>query len=175
MLPIQPLNKLVVMGVAGSGKSTLAAELAQALACPLIEGDDHHLASSRDKMGRGIALHDADREPWLDALAGLVAAREGSVVLACSALKRRYRERLRVQLPALKFVYLEIDPALALERVAMRAGHFFPASVVASQFADLEPPTGEAGVLAVAATLSLRAQRDAVLRWLAHGAAVDRD
>jgi gluconokinase len=169
------MHKLVVMGVAGSGKSTLAAELARALAWPLIEGDDHHLASSRDKMSRGLALQDADREPWLDALAGLVAARAGSIVLTCSALKRRYRERLRSQVPGLVFVYLEIDPALALERVAARAGHFFPSSVVTAQFDDLESPAGEAGVLAVAATLALPAQRDAVLRWLAHAAAMSRD
>jgi gluconokinase len=160
-------HRLVVMGVAGCGKSTVAAELARALDCPLIEGDDHHLPASKAKMRDGIALTDADREPWLDALGALLAQAPGSAVLTCSALKQRYRERLRACVPGLRFVYLEIDVGAARDRVASRAGHFFPASVVASQFDALEPPTGEAGVLAVDAGLPLAAQRDAVLAWLA--------
>jgi len=167
------MHKLVVMGVAGSGKSTLAAELASALGCPLIDGDDHHPSSSRDKMSRGVPLQDADREPWLDTLGDLMTQHPGSVVLACSTLKRRYRERLRARVPGLAFVYLEIEPALALERVAARAGHFFPPAVVASQFADLESPAGEPGVLVVAAALAPTAQRDAVLRWLARSGTID--
>jgi len=161
------MHKLVVMGVAGSGKSTLAGELARALACPLIEGDAHHPVANRDKMRRGIALQDADRRPWLDVLGRLVAASEGSVVLTCSALKRRYRERLREFHPGLVFVHLEIDPALAQVRVAGRAGHFFPASVVASQFKDLEPPVGEARVLGLDADKPLAEQCARVLKWLA--------
>jgi gluconokinase len=160
------MPKLVVMGVAGSGKSTLAGELARALACPLIEGDAHHPAASRDKMRSGVALQDADREPWLDALGRLVAASEGSAVLTCSALKRRYRERLRAFQPGLVFIHLEIDPALAQARVAGRAGHFFPASVVASQFKDLEPPVGEARVLGLDADMPLAEQSARVLQWL---------
>ena len=160
-------HRLVVMGVAGCGKSTVAAELARALDCPLIEGDDHHLPASKAKMREGVALGDADREPWLDALGALLAQTPGSAVLTCSALKRRYRERLRACVPGLRFVYLEIGIEAARERVASRVGHFFPASVVASQFEALEPPHGEAGTLAVDAGLPPAAQRDAVLAWLA--------
>ncbi len=160
------MHRIVVMGVAGSGKSTLAGEVARALACPLIEGDDHHLETSRAKMRRGLALEDADREPWLDVLGAMLAQSVGNVVLTCSALRRRYRDRLRAQVPGLRFVHLEIEPGLATERVASRAGHFFPPSVVASQFDALESPSGEAGVLVLAAALAPAAQRDAVLQWL---------
>ena len=163
-------RKLVVMGVAGCGKSTLAGALAEALGAALIEGDDHHLPASRDKMRRGIALDDADREPWLDALGALLGGARGDAVLACSALKRRYRDRLRARVPGLRFVHIEIEPGLAEQRVATRAGHFFPASVVASQFDALESPAGEAGVVVVDASLPPDAQRDAVLCWLAAGA-----
>jgi len=100
------MTKLVVMGVAGSGKSALAARLAEALSCPLIEGDDFHPKESQDKMRNGIALDDADREPWLARLGELMASRPGSQVLTCSALKRRYRERLRLFVPELLFVYI---------------------------------------------------------------------
>src|SRR4051794_10799987 len=89
------MNKGVVMGVAGSGKSLLAQGLARQLGCPMVEGDDFHLASSQEKMRAGIPLDDADREPWLDRLGALLATREGDLVLSCSALKRKYRERLR--------------------------------------------------------------------------------
>ncbi len=157
---------LVVMGVSGCGKSTLCAELARALACPLIEGDDHHLPASRDKMARGVALEDADREPWLDALGVLMAGAPDGAVLTCSALKRRYRERLRRWVPGLRFVHLEISADEARARVGSRPAHFFPASAVASQFEALEPPAGEPGVLVVDARLTLREQRAAVLHWL---------
>ena len=158
--------RLVVMGVAGCGKSTLAAALAAALGCPLIEGDDHHLPASRDKMRQGIALADADREPWLDALGGLLAQAPAGAVLTCSALRRRYRDRLRSHVPGLRFVHLEIDAELARERVASRPAHFFPASIVASQFEALESPIGERGVVVVDARLALAEQVAAVLGWL---------
>jgi gluconokinase len=160
-------HKVVVMGVAGSGKSTLAAGVAQALGVRMIEGDEHHLPASQDKMRRGIALHDSDREPWLDRLGEMLAASPGAAVLACSALKRRYRERLRAKVPGLRFVFIEVDQAEAASRVASRAGHLFPAGLVASQFETLETPAGEPGVLTVAATLPPPAQLDAALRWLA--------
>jgi gluconokinase len=163
------LVKLVVMGVAGSGKSTLARELARALGCPLIEGDEHHLDASKDKMRAGIPLDDSDREPWLDRLGELLAG-AAPAILACSALKRRYRERLRAREPLLKFVFLEIARAQAQERVAARASHFFAPSLVASQFAALESPRGEPGVLAVDATQPIGEQVAAVGAWLARGA-----
>ena len=161
-----PMHKLIVMGVAGCGKSTLGAGIATALDCALIEGDDHHLPESKAKMGDGIALQDSDREPWLDRLGAMMSAHSGDVVLTCSALKRRYRDRLRAHVPGLEFVFVDIDEAQASERVRSRAGHFFADNLVASQFEALESPVGEPGVLSVPATLPLQAQVDAVTRWL---------
>jgi len=167
--------KVVVMGVAGSGKSTLAAGLALALAVPLIEGDEHHLPASQAKMRQGIALQDSDREPWLDRLGDTLLACPGAGVLTCSALKLRYRERLRAHVPGLSFVFIEVDAAEAARRVAARAGHLFPAALVASQFEALEPPHGEAGVLTVPASLRPQAQLDTALHWLAAQAPRRRD
>ncbi len=161
------VHKINVMGVAGSGKSTLARALAAALGCRFVEGDDFHLPESQRKMREGIALDDADREPWLDRLAALLAGHDdASLVLACSALKRRYRDRLRRGAPGLRFVHVDIDRAEAHARVSARAGHLFPDSLVESQFAALESPVGEDGVLAVPATDPTGRQVDAVLRWL---------
>lgn len=161
-----PAYKVVVMGVAGCGKSTLAQGLAQALGGLLIEGDEHHLPLSQAKMRQGQPLTDADREPWLDRLAALLAAHPGHAVLSCSALKRQYRERLRAQVPGLRFVFIDIAPAEALRRVASRQGHEFPPSLVTSQFEALESPGSETGVLNVAATQAHADQLDAVTRWL---------
>ncbi|MFO1220598.1 MAG: gluconokinase [Burkholderiaceae bacterium] len=158
--------KLLVMGVAGCGKSTLAAELARALSATLIEGDDHHLPQSQDKMRRGIALQDADREPWLGRLGDLLAGEPGPAVLTCSALKRRYRERLRTAVPALRTVFIDIPIEESRKRVASRADHVFPPELVASQFAALESPVGEPDVLAVAAQAPLHEQLRSVLHWL---------
>ena len=161
------MTKLVVMGVAGSGKSVLAARLAQALGCPLLEGDDFHLPGSQDKMRAGIALDDADRRPWLERLGQLLANADSSMVLSCSALKRSYRDQLRAFVPELCFVYIEIDVQTAAQRVAARSGHLFPISLVTSQFATLESPVGEEGVCAVSALQSTEAQVAAVRAWLA--------
>lgn len=158
--------KLLVMGVAGCGKSTLAGELARALGATLIEGDDHHLPHSQDKMRRGIALQDADREPWLGRLGDLLAAELGPAVLTCSALKRRYRDRLRTAVPDLRTVFIEIPLAQSRKRVAARPGHVFPPELVASQFQALEPPTGEPDVLTVPARAALQDQLQGVLHWL---------
>ncbi|HSV34464.1 MAG TPA: gluconokinase [Ramlibacter sp.] len=156
------------MGVAGSGKSTLAAGLAQELGATLVEGDDHHPPANRDKMRDGIALQDSDRAPWLDRLGALLAA-PGNVVLTCSALKRSYRERLRAAEPALRIVYLEITLAEAHCRVVARPGHYFPADLVASQFAALEVPEGEHGVLRVPANDPMASQIGNILDWLRRG------
>ncbi|WP_280817366.1 gluconokinase [Variovorax sp. TBS-050B] len=146
---------IVVMGVSGCGKSTLGAALAEDFGLPLIEGDDYHLPASVEKMRQGIPLTDADRAGWLDVLGQALAAAPGGAVLTCSALKRAYRDRLRAAVPALHFVFMAIERDEAERRVAAREGageHMFPASLVDSQFATLESPVGEPGVVAVDAT-----------------------
>ena len=157
---------LVVMGVAGCGKSSLGAALAERLGAALIEGDDHHSAGSRDKMAQGTPLTDADRAGWLATLAGLLAQRQGGVVLTCSALRRAYREQLRAADPALRFVFLDITPERALARVAARSSHFFSSTLVDSQFATLESPVGEPGVLRADATAPLPQLVADVSVWL---------
>jgi gluconokinase len=148
------MPSLVIMGVAGCGKSLVGHAIAYALGCPLVEGDDHHCAASVAKMRAGTALTDEDRADWLAKLADILAAHHaGGSVLTCSALKRSYRDRLRAAASGLLFVWLRIDAPTALARVTQRAAqHLFPPGLVASQFAALEPPTGEADVLAVNAT-----------------------
>ena len=159
-------HKLLVMGVSGCGKSSTAAALARALGASMIEGDDYHLPQSQQKMRRGIALDDMDRDPWLDRLGALVAASAGPVVLTCSALKRSYRDRLRAAEPTLEIVYLDIAPEAAHARVAARTAHWFPSSLVDNQFATLEPPVGEPGVLRIDAGWTTATQCEAVVRWL---------
>lgn len=161
------MTKMVVMGVAGCGKSFLSAHIAQRLGCANVEGDDFHLPASQDKMRAGIPLEDADREPWLAAIGQMMAGTPGDIVVSCSALKRKYRDLLRAHVPGLLFVYLEIDVHTAAQRVGGRSGHLFPTSLVASQFATLESPEGEQGVLTVSALLPTQAQVDAVIHWLA--------
>ncbi|WP_291446734.1 gluconokinase [Acidovorax sp.] len=159
---------VVVMGVAGCGKSSLGSALAQAEGLPLIEGDDHHSPTSREKMRQGIALTDADREGWLTTLGQLLQAQPQGAVLTCSALKKVYRDRLRNACPRLRFVFLEIDRASAGQRVAARAGtHFFSSALVDSQFATLESPVGEAGVLRLDALLDLPTLQQQASAWLA--------
>lgn len=156
------------MGVAGCGKSSLGQALAQSLSLPLVEGDDFHSPASRDKMSRGVPLTDADRDGWLDTLGGQLAFRPDGAVLTCSALKHAYRERLRAARPGLRFVFLDIGRSDALQRVAQRAAsHFFSSSLVDSQFATLESPVGEAGVLRVDALHPLPLLCAEVGAWLA--------
>ena len=159
-------HPVVVMGVAGCGKSSLGAALALAEGAQLIEGDAHHSDSNREKMRRGIPLDDADRAGWLDTLAAELAARGANTVLTCSALKRAYRDRLRAAAPALRFVFMDIDPESARARIETRDAHFFSPSLVASQFAALESPVGEPGVLRVDALAPLPQLQDEVRAWL---------
>jgi len=161
------MSSLVVMGVAGCGKSSLAQRVAQAEGLPLIEGDDHHSIENRQRMAQGIALTDADREDWLTTLARLLRSQRGGMVLTCSALKRAYRQKLRAASPGLRFAFLDITPAAAAARVAARAStHFFAASLVESQFATLESPVGEPGVLRLDAEQPLPELAQQVQRWL---------
>ena len=154
------------MGVAGCGKSTVGAAVAAAEQLPLVEGDDFHSTGNRAKMAGGIPLTDADRAQWLVTLGQQLAAHPAGVVLTCSALKRAYREQLRQAAPGLRFVFLEISRDAAQQRVAARGAHFFSASLVDSQFATLESPVGEPGVLRVDALESLDSLQARVSAWL---------
>ncbi|MDO8252055.1 MAG: gluconokinase [Rhodoferax sp.] len=161
------MNSVVMMGVAGCGKSSAGQAIAQAIGLPLIEGDEFHPTSNLDKMRQGLPLTDADRADWLSTLGQALEQHKAGAVLTCSALKRAYRDRLRAHAPGLRFVFLDIDAATAHQRVTARAGaHLFPPSLVDSQFANLESPVGEPGVLRVDATDSLAHLSETVARWL---------
>ncbi|KJF75360.1 gluconokinase [Agrobacterium arsenijevicii] len=140
------------MGVSGSGKSTVAEELAEKLGIAFIEGDKLHPKSNVDKMSEGIPLTDEDRWPWLDLIgAELHKGRENDgVVVSCSALKKIYRDRLRKAAGgSLAFVYLDGSLELLSRRMGERKGHFMPLSLLQTQLATLEVPTGEPGVVTV--------------------------
>jgi gluconokinase len=147
------MTTIVVMGVAGCGKSTFGQALATKLDVPWVEGDDFHSASSKAKMAAGSPLNDADREGWLQMLASLIKAGSAGCVIGCSALKRRYRDVLR-EAGDVQFAYLCLTREEAQRRVSGRAGHFFSDTLVESQFAALEDPAGEPGVITLDATLT---------------------
>jgi gluconokinase len=138
------VRSVVVMGVSGSGKTTVGTALAERLGVPFVDGDDLHPATNVEKMAAGEPLTDADREPWLDAVGAVLAG--APVVVACSALRRVYRERLRRAAPGLRFVHLHGTRALLAERMGHRT-HFMPPSLLDSQLATLEDPAGEEGVI----------------------------
>jgi gluconokinase len=143
---------VLVGGVAGSGKTTVGAVLADRLRWPFADADAFHPAANIAKMRSGGPLTDADRAPWLAAIAGWmderIAAGE-SAVAGCSALKRRYRDQLLTGRPAVWLAFLEISRELAHARLVARHGHFFAAALLDSQFAGLEPPGHEQRLLAL--------------------------
>jgi len=139
-----PAVIIVVMGVSGCGKSTVAEALARRLGGEFLDADPYHPPANVEKMGRGIPLTDEDRAGWLTVLADLLRERLGSprpTVLACSALKEAYRDRLRVG-PGVRFLYLKGSFDLLEARMKARSGHFMKAGMLASQFAALEEPSG---------------------------------
>lgn len=160
---------LVVMGVSGCGKSSVAQLLGQTLGWDVCEGDAYHPASNIRKMQAGIALTDDDRQGWLQDLSQLLgqATPQAGRVLTCSALKRSYRDVLRSALEpgAVGFVFLDLTFENALARVQTRQGHFFSADLVANQFATLQRPDAEHGVLTVNATLALPVLVQRITAW----------
>lgn len=163
-----PMRAIVVMGVSGCGKSSVAEALGERIGARMIEGDAYHPEHNVQKMKAGIALTDADRQGWLEQLAtelASVVATGQIAVLACSALKRRYRDTLRAGVAELGFVFLDLSPEVALQRVSLRSHHFMPATLVGSQFRDLERPTGEPRVLSVDGTESVQLIVDQAQQW----------
>jgi len=154
------------MGVAGCGKSTLGRAVAQRTGWPMIEGDDFHSPENKARMHAGIALSDADRESWLRALAREIQQRKHGAVLACSALKRTYRDLLRAASPWLAFVFLDITQDEALRRLRARGQHFFPPALLQSQFETLEAPVDESAVLRLDAALPPQQLSDQTVQWL---------
>jgi gluconokinase len=134
-------SPIVVMGVSGSGKSTVGAALAQRLRVPFADADDFHPPANIAKMTAGQPLDDDDRYPWLEAIGQWLAERcdHGGGVMSCSALKRKYRDQLRRHCVGVEFLHLAGTPEVISKRQASRPGHFMPASLLASQFATLEP------------------------------------
>jgi len=130
---------VLLMGVSGAGKTTLGERLAKRLAWPFIDADDYHPAASVAKMAAGMALDDEDRWPWLDALNHRLRE-ERDAVLACSALKAAYRERLLAGIVDARVVFLHGAQTLIAMRLAERKHRYMPASLLESQFATLEPP-----------------------------------
>ncbi len=138
------------MGVSGVGKSTIGRGLATALGVPFADADDFHPPANVAKMRAGTPLVDADRWPWLDAIGAWLDQRGGAGgVVTCSALKRSYRQRLLATRPGVRLLYLHGDPALVMARQAARENHFMPASLMASQYATLEPPGPDEAAIAM--------------------------
>lgn len=161
---------VIVMGVSGCGKTSVGEKLAEALHCRFVEGDSLHPAANIAKMSAGIPLDDDDRWPWLDVIGAHLAdsrARGETIVISCSALKKVYRDRLRHAAGGqLAFVFLEGSRAVFEARMKSRPGHFMPASLIDSQFAALEPPNAEPGVVTVDVTLSIEAIAERALDGL---------
>jgi gluconokinase len=136
---------IILMGVAGSGKTTVGEMLARRLGWPFHDADDLHPAANREKMSRGLPLTDDDRRPWLDAVRDLIeqyVATGDDAIVACSALKQSYRDRIIADAAVVKLVYLKGSFELIAARLATRHGHFFDPALLRSQFEALEePPT----------------------------------
>ncbi len=132
------------MGVSGCGKTAVGTRFARALGIEFVEGDSYHSAANIQKMSAGIPLDDRDRTGWLRAIAGRIRRANDSgegVVVSCSALKRAYRDMIRAEGGAVRFVFLRGERSLIAERLAARKGHYMPPALLDSQFAALEEPS----------------------------------
>lgn len=149
--------RIVVMGPSGSGKSTVGAALAETLGARFVDGDDLHPPINVEKMSAGVPLDDDDRAPWLRAV-GAALRDEDLIVMACSALRRRYREAIRAAAPDAFFVELVVDRSLLAARLGARADHFMPAALLDSQLEALEPLGEDEGGIRVQASLGVDQQ-----------------
>jgi gluconokinase len=155
-------SSVVVMGATGVGKTTVGRALAERLGAAFADADDLHPATNVAKMSRGEPLDDEDRAPWLHVVGAWLAGHPGGVV-ACSALRRAYRDRLRAAAPDTVFLHLVGGPDVIGERVASRTDHFMPTSLVASQLRTLEPLEPDEAGLEIDCTLPVEA---IVQAWL---------
>lgn len=157
---------VVVMGVSGSGKTTLGRAVADALDAPFCEGDDLHPPGNVAKMAAGEPLTDTDRWPWLDVVGAWLAAGAGWRVATCSALRRAYRDRLISAAPGTRFLWLDVPQAELAHRLALRQGHYMPASLLGSQLATLEPPMPDEPALRIEGALGMGPSVDSARAWL---------
>jgi gluconokinase len=145
--------RVVVMGVTGSGKTTVGSALAARLGARFVDADDLHPIRNVEKMARGLALTDDDRGPWLHHVGTVLADERAPIVVACSALARRYRDIIREHAPDSCFVHLIGARGALGDRVSHRRGHFMPATMLDSQFGTLEPLAGDERGMTIDATL----------------------
>lgn len=158
---------VIAMGVSGSGKSTVGLLLADRLGAVFVDADDLHTAEHVAKMATGSPLTDDDREPWLRRVAETVADAPGSIVVACSALRRAYRDLLRSQAGRpLAFVHLDAPREILAGRLEHRRGHFMPAALLDSQLETLEPLDDDEPGIVVDVTRDPAAIVDDVSAWL---------
>lgn len=160
---------MVVMGVAGCGKTTVGRLLADATGWPFLDADTLHSPANVEKMKAGIPLTDADRWPWLDRVAAWIGERHDEHepgIVACSALKRAYRDRLRQADPGLRLVYLDGHRATLAQRLTQRHGHFFHRASLESQLAVLEEPTADEHPITVPIGRSVEAEVAEILAAL---------
>ncbi|CFW59497.1 putative gluconokinase [Yersinia enterocolitica] len=139
-------RSIIVMGVSGSGKTTVGEAVARRIHAKFIDGDDLHPRANIQKMGSGHPLNDEDRMPWLERLSDAAYSlhhKNESGIIVCSALKRRYRDRLREGNPEMAFLYLKGSFDVIMERLKARSGHFVPTDLLKSQFEALEEPGSE--------------------------------
>jgi gluconokinase len=158
------VDSVVVMGVSGSGKTTVGQALAERLSLPFTDGDDLHPEANVAKMAAGIPLTDDDRWPWLDAVGAALA--HGAQVVACSALRRAYRDRLRAAAPGIALVLLDAPRDVLAARLTDRPGHFMPPALLDSQLQTLELPGPGEEVLTVDATRPVGRLVDEIAAWL---------
>ena len=137
------MRHVLDMGICGTGKSSVASQLADRTGRTFVEADEHHSPDAVARMAKGHALRDDDRWDWLDRVADAALATGSATVIACSALKAAYRQRLSARLGAMDVVHLVGERALVATRMSARSGHYMPVSLIDSQLADLEPPEGE--------------------------------
>ena len=166
----RPAPLVVVMGVSGCGKSTVGRLIARQLKCEFLEGDELHPPRNVERMASGIALTDNDRRDWLLAIAEQIAdasAAQHGLIVACSALKRGYRDVLRAASPELAFVHAHAEPALLEARMKARKDHYMPASLLASQLQTLETPGADEHCVSLDAALAPEQIAEQAVAWLA--------